>query len=159
LLSELESIQKKSRFVISDKEKRVISRSKRQELSLKYGEGLTLVVALVVRYVDNDEDLRNILLINKDINTHLKNAVYKQALLRTDRRNLRHKRTFIWENILKFVRNHSFNNTEIENARLLRSEIEGVARRKPYCKCRRGYKHGCPEIFHKAQNSRPSIAH
>jgi hypothetical protein len=45
LLSELESIQKKSRFAITAKELREIARIRREQKSYRYGKGVYLILS------------------------------------------------------------------------------------------------------------------
>ncbi len=56
---------------------------------------------MTIKFIDRDEDLRNILLLSKDLNDLLKDEVYKQALLRSSQQRLSRKRKHLWLKILK----------------------------------------------------------
>lgn len=63
--------------MISDKEMTEICQVKRTERIIMYGGGVSLVIALAVRYVGSDIDLRALLLLNKETHKFLEKAVYK----------------------------------------------------------------------------------
>ena len=64
-MSELESIQRKSRFTITDKNKSEMSVMRKRKRLLRYGDGIKLIIALTIKYIDNDRTLRAYLLLNK----------------------------------------------------------------------------------------------
>ena len=43
----------------------------------------TQILGITIRYIDRDEDLRSILLLNRDIHELLKEEILEQALLRS----------------------------------------------------------------------------
>ncbi len=83
LLSELESTQKKSRFILTDKDLRVVSLEKRTRRFKRYGQGPIFIAAMVIKYFDTDIACRNIMLVDKDFYRILKRVAWKQALLVT----------------------------------------------------------------------------
>jgi hypothetical protein len=66
LLSELESIQKKSRFAITARDLRVIAQLKRARRESMYGDGRVAVIALAIRYINCDCTLSRLLLLNRE---------------------------------------------------------------------------------------------
>lgn len=66
---------------MTDKDLRLISINKTKDRVEQYGNGVYLVIALSVGYIDSDMTLRNILCLSKMVNSKVRNAVYKQALL------------------------------------------------------------------------------
>ena len=77
LLSELESIQKKCRINLTDKDLRNISLNKTKDRIDMLGEGNILILYLSIRYIDGDECLRNLLCLNKESHKKLRSNVYK----------------------------------------------------------------------------------
>lgn len=77
MLSELESIQKKTRFLITNKELKEMSLMKRMFREEKYGRDTMLVLALSIKYIGKDETLRNILVLSKKSKQKLSRLVYK----------------------------------------------------------------------------------
>jgi hypothetical protein len=65
LLSELESIQKKTRFSITEREIKEMSMLKKIYREEKYGRDVHLILALTIKYINSDYTLKNILLISK----------------------------------------------------------------------------------------------
>ena len=65
---------------------------------------MQLIIGLAVKYIDDDLTLGSLLILNKQTNLKVSNAVYKQALLFSQMHRLHHKRLPIWECLLKFVR-------------------------------------------------------
>jgi len=55
----------------------------------------------VVRYVDTDSGLRNLLCLSKDLNEILRDEVLKQSLMRSDIQNVERKRNGMWLSILR----------------------------------------------------------
>ena len=62
---------------------------------------MTLIVGCSIKFIDSDETLRNLLMVSKDFNEILRDEIYKQALLRTDRNRIEKKRKILWMKILK----------------------------------------------------------
>ena len=81
MLSELESIQKKARFAITGKDLRVIGQLKRAKRESMYGESRIAVIALALRFLDSDQTLSRLLLVNRECYQKLSKPVFKQALL------------------------------------------------------------------------------
>lgn len=103
LLSELESIQKKSRLVVSPKDIMMISLAKRDHRIEKYGNSKMMILAESLRFLDSDITLKNILCLNKGYHKALKNVVYKQVLLYSEVHRLKEKRIPIWINLMRIV--------------------------------------------------------
>ncbi|CDW76802.1 tbc domain-containing protein [Stylonychia lemnae] len=129
LLSELESIQKKTRFSINSKDILEISRLKKSHRFEKFGEGIYLILQFVVKYIDNDKELSNVILLNKQCKQKLTTVVFKQALLFSQPERLRAKRLPIWEAILKIKENQrdyfAFRDKVINNNEII-SNVEEV---------------------------------
>ena len=101
LLSELESVQKNSRYAVTWKDIKRISESRKQKRLNKFGLNANyLAVGLVVKYVETDQDMMKLLFLDKRSHDQMKMAVYKQALLYSSPQNLKRKRMGIWRNIL-----------------------------------------------------------
>lgn len=81
MLSELESIQKKTRFTITDKEIREMSMLKKIYREEKFGNDNLIILAMSIKYIDCDFTLRNLLMLNKKIKAKISDMIYKQALL------------------------------------------------------------------------------
>ena len=82
LLSELESVQKNTRFAITWKEIKEISESQRAKRLSKFGrDGRYLALGMAVKFLKTDSELAKLLLINRESHAKLRMAVYKQALL------------------------------------------------------------------------------
>jgi len=62
---------------------------------------MSLVVGCTIKYVGEDETLRNLLLCSRDFNDILRDEVLKQALLRSDPHRINRKRKTLWLKILK----------------------------------------------------------
>jgi hypothetical protein len=69
----LESIQKKARFTIKEKDLHLISMTKRNLRIQKYGSDASLIIAISVKYIDSDETLKNLLCLSKEINRKARN--------------------------------------------------------------------------------------
>lgn len=106
MLSELESVQKNTRFAITWKEIKEISETQRAKRFSKFGsDGRYLALGLVVKYCNTDRELASLLLINRESHAKLRMAVYKQALLFSQPERLKAKRNDIWRCILNLNRN------------------------------------------------------
>ena len=82
LLSELESVQKNSRYAVTWKDIKRISETRRQKRLTTFGHDANyLTVGLVVKYLDNDQDLVKLLFLDKRSHECMRMPVYKQALL------------------------------------------------------------------------------
>lgn len=78
MLSELESVQKNTRFAITWKEIKEISEAQRAKRLTKFGsDGRYLALGLVVKYCSTDRELVGLLLINRESHAKLRMAVYK----------------------------------------------------------------------------------
>ena len=101
LLSELESVQKNSRYAVTWKDIKRISETRRQKRFTTFGHDANyLTIGLVVKYLNTDQDLVKLLFLNKRCRDQMKMPVYKQALLYSSLQNLPKKRIGIWRNIL-----------------------------------------------------------
>ena len=66
LLSELESVQKNTRFAITWKEIKEISESQKNKRVAKYGsEPNYFALGMIVKYIYSDKELANLLLISR----------------------------------------------------------------------------------------------
>ena len=66
LLSELESVQKNSRYAVTWKDIKRISESTKQKRLTKFGHDANyMAVGLVVKYLDSDQDLVKLLFLDK----------------------------------------------------------------------------------------------
>ena len=74
-------------------------------------------MGLVVKYINNDQDLVKFLMIDKRSHEALKMRIYKQALLYSQLDRLKQKRLSIWQNILKI-------NTIKEDYQDLKKQLE-----------------------------------
>ena len=88
---------------MSEKDFKEMFRHKRQKRIDKYGNGVNLVIATSLRYIDSDATLRNIICLNKSCNSTIRNVAYKQALLYSQPERLTLKRKLIWIDILRIV--------------------------------------------------------
>jgi hypothetical protein len=105
LLSELESVQKNTRFAITWKEVKEISDSQREKRLSKFGnESRYLALGMVVKYCFRDQELANLLLVSKQSYNRLRMPVYKQALLYSQPERLGVKRIGIWKCIMNLNR-------------------------------------------------------
>ena len=101
LLSELESVQKNSRYAVTWKDIKSISQTRRQKRLTTFGHDPNyLTLGLVVKYLNTDQDLVKLIFLNKRCRDQMKMPVYKQALLYSSPQSLPKKRIGIWRNIL-----------------------------------------------------------
>lgn len=78
LLTELRSNQKNTSKMFTERETRIWSLQKRSNRLLHLGySDQTLIVGLLLKYIDSDQTLRAILCCSKDFNEILKPVVYK----------------------------------------------------------------------------------
>ena len=61
LLSELESIQKKTKLTLSPQEKKDISKFNKDKRLIKYGSSMSLIIGLSIKYIDADFTLASLL--------------------------------------------------------------------------------------------------
>ena len=101
LMTELMSNQKNTANMFPEKEQTYWSLMKRGERFTKFGFSNTAtILGLTIKFVDSDEMLFNLLLLNKDLNEILKEEVLKQSLLRANQKAIERKRHSIWLQIL-----------------------------------------------------------
>ena len=97
LLTELQSNQKVTSKMFSDKELKEWSLMKRGNRLVKFGfTDITLVLGLLIKYIDTDEGLLNICNMSKLCNEVLRDEILVQSLLRTDLVNIESKRKELW---------------------------------------------------------------
>lgn len=102
LLSELESVQKNSRYAVTWKDIKRISESTKVKRLNKFGHDANyMAIGLVVKYLDTDQDLVKLLFLDKRTCEQMKMPVYKQALLYSTPQSIAKKRMCIWKNILQ----------------------------------------------------------
>jgi len=78
LLSELESVQKNSRYAITWKDLKGISEQTKNNRILKFtNDSRLLSLGLVIRYVNEDVDLGKLLRLSKQTHDLYKKTVYK----------------------------------------------------------------------------------
>ena len=77
LLSELESIQKKTKLTLSPQEKKDISKFNKDKRLIKFGSGILLIIGLSIKYIDGDLTLSSLLSLNKDTHMRLSKTIYK----------------------------------------------------------------------------------
>ena len=71
--------------MFTEQETRIWQLTKRSNRLCKFGySDMTLIVGMMIKFVDKDSTLRNLLLVCRDFNDILKPAILKQALLRSD---------------------------------------------------------------------------
>ena len=61
LLSELESIQKKTKLTLSPQEKKDISKFNKDKRLIKYGSSMSLIIGISIKYIDGDFTLASLL--------------------------------------------------------------------------------------------------
>lgn len=84
LLTELQSNQKNTSSMFTDKELLIWSLERRSNRLKSWGlNDKTLIMGMSVKYIDKDETLRRLLLTCRDFNDWLKEEVLKQSLLRS----------------------------------------------------------------------------
>lgn len=106
LLSELESVQKNTRFAITWKEIKEISESQKKKRLAKFGsEPNHLALGMIVKYIYCDKELVKLLQISKKVNERLRRPIYKQALLLSQPERLYIKRNGIWRCLLNLNHN------------------------------------------------------
>jgi len=103
LLSELESAQRKHKFVLTEKDLRDISLRSRARRITVFGNGNLLILATAIKFVNEDSQLVNLMMLSKETYKLLEMRIYKQALLRSQPERLHLKRKKIWTNIFKIV--------------------------------------------------------
>lgn len=87
--------------MFSDEENRINSIQKRSKRLVLFGyTDITLIVGCCVKFIDQDQTLKYILLLSKDTNDVLKGEVLKQALLRSSQDRLQAKRITLWTKLL-----------------------------------------------------------
>ena len=79
------------------------------------------IVGMTLKFIDSDDTLLSILLLNRDFNDLLREEVLKQALLRSSQELLARKRRNLWLKILRIDRR--FIDIEYEEKRQL-AELE-----------------------------------
>ena len=107
LLSELESVQKNARYAITWKDIKTISETSRAKRIAKFGNNARhLALGLCVKYIFEDAQLAQLLLLSKETHSLLRMPIYKQALLYSQPERLIGKRKSIWKCILKMHSNN-----------------------------------------------------
>lgn len=130
LLSELESVQKNTRFAITWNDIKAISVSQKTKRLNKFGtDKRYFALGMVVKFCFNDRDLANLLLLNKESYKLIKMPVYKQALLNSQPERLGAKRLGVWRCILNLNRNerdYDAFKLKVQNDRSLIKNVEEV---------------------------------
>ena len=91
--------------MFSEREMIHFSLLKRGNRMHKFGySDLSQILGLTIKYVDDDQTLRNIVSLNRDMNEILREEVLKQSLLRSDVDRVEGKRKELWLQILKVDR-------------------------------------------------------
>lgn len=84
LLTELQSNQKKTANMFTEKELLIWSLSRRGNRLKAYGfNDKTQILGITIRFLDSDRDLLSILLLNRDIHELLRDEILEQALLKS----------------------------------------------------------------------------
>lgn len=88
--------------MFTEQETRIWLLTKRSNRLCKFGySDMTLIVGMMIKFVDKDSTLKNLLLVCRDFNDILKPSILKQALLRSDQHRINEKRQILWMQILK----------------------------------------------------------
>mmetsp|Transcript_20917 Transcript_20917/g.19974 ORF Transcript_20917/g.19974 Transcript_20917/m.19974 type:complete len:445 (+) Transcript_20917:1627-2961(+) len=102
LLTELQSNQKNTSSMFTEKELLIKSLDKRSQRLKNFGlTDLTLVAGMAIKYIDNDHTLFGLMAASKDFHEMLGDDILKQALLRSSQHKLKQKRRLLWLKILK----------------------------------------------------------
>jgi len=100
--------------MFTDKELLIWSLTRRGNRLKAFGYSNSLqILGMTIKFIDNDLELRNILLLSRDFNEILRNEVLEQALLRSSQHNLNRKRKVLWLKLLKI--DPQYNNAEFES--------------------------------------------
>jgi len=82
LLTELESNNLKEEYLPTDKEIRKESIKHRHSLAERLNDKSLLVLHCAMQFLDSDQQIVNLLLLNKKVNETLKNDIYTLSLLK-----------------------------------------------------------------------------
>ena len=88
--------------MFSEKELLIWSLTRRGNRLKAFGYSNSLqILGMTIKFIGNDMELRNLLLLSRDFNEILRNEVLQQALLRSSQHNLARKRKTLWLKLLK----------------------------------------------------------
>ncbi|CDW77618.1 rab-like gtpase activating [Stylonychia lemnae] len=102
LLTELQSNQKNTDSMFTEKELLIWSLQKRGNRIKNFGYTDSMqILGMTIKFIDNDITLRNLLMLSRDYNEVLIQEVLKQGLLRSSQTRLTSKRRVLWLKLLK----------------------------------------------------------
>lgn len=93
--------------MFTEVETRIWSLQKRSNRLCRFGyTDITLIVGCLIKYVDSDRTLLNLLCCSRDMHEILTPEVLKQALLRSSQEHIDKKRKHLWLRLLKVDTRH-----------------------------------------------------
>eukprot|EP00347_Sterkiella_histriomuscorum_P016146 403354306 len=101
LLTELQSNQKNTASMFTEKEQLIWSLQKRGNRFKNFGfSEQCQILGMTIKFIDSDVTLRNLLMLSRDYYEMLQQEILKQALLRSQQERLKNKRKVLWLKIL-----------------------------------------------------------
>ena len=93
--------------MFTEKEMRIWSLQKRSKRLKKFGaDDMILIIGMIIKYIDKDRTLLNILLLSGEVHDTIKEEALKQALLKSDQQRIFRKRKTLWLKLLKIDRQY-----------------------------------------------------